>query len=159
MPLSPVAEAIAHVEGWFNQGPPTVAQINNNPGNLIYAGQRGARPAPVVGPDGKTRIFAAWATPAEGEAALERDLQAKAKLGFSLERTIQAWLGNTKVANAEGDPVLYTSIVAARVGADPSTPLADLLPFGPAALPMAPATGSPGQPKPRPGGSLPPKAA
>lgn len=127
--LSPVARAIAKVEGYFSTAKRrTVAQRLNNPGNLIYRGQRGAKPEPVIGTDKKVRTFARFESAAAGELALERDLWAKANRGLTLEETIQVWLGNTKVKNAEGDPVLYTELVASQLGVDPETPLRSLLP-------------------------------
>lgn len=127
MALSSIARAIAEVEGYFKPG--TVAARLNNPGNLVYVGQQGATPAPITGADGRVRTFARFASPEAGEAALDRDLALKAGRGLTIEQTIQAWLGNTTVKNAEGDPILYTHLVASRLGVSPSTPLADVL-FG-----------------------------
>lgn len=62
----------------------------NNPGDLMFAHQRNATPHPVIGVDGKTRIYAAFPTLADGIAALriQIGLDASAARHETLEQFI-----------------------------------------------------------------------
>jgi hypothetical protein len=68
--VTSIAAAIKNQEGY---APGTLAYTNNNPGNLVFAGQAGATP----GAGG----FAAFATPAAGDQALDNQINLDATRG------------------------------------------------------------------------------
>jgi len=113
--VSSLASAIRDVEGYN----PNFA-ANNNPGNLIYVGQKGA----TLGAGG----FAKFPTPEAGEAALEWQIQNYIDRGYNLTTFLNTWAPpNTK--NAAGGAQTsqmtsnYISRVSAATGIDPSVPL------------------------------------
>ena len=77
--LQDLMNAIARMEGFFNTGN-TVAKRNNNPGNLMYAGQRGA-----IGKDSSG--FAIFGSIEDGWAALKRQIELDAGRGHTKQFT------------------------------------------------------------------------
>lgn len=129
--LSELGLAIAKQESDWDYDPNekmAVAERLNNPGNLIYAGQRGATPFPVVGADGKTRVFAKWNTKEEGEAGLERQLRVDALRGHTIKSLARKWLGGSPLPTAEGNPTVYAVNIAARLKVPVDTPIAQVWP-------------------------------
>ena len=113
---SSLASTIQTLEGWY---PGSLSYRLNNPGNLMYAGQAGAVPYPVVGSDGKTRVYAQFPDYATGEAALERQISLDASRGLSISSFAQ------KYAPLEdgNDPTSYAAHLATAAGLPVSAPL------------------------------------
>lgn len=85
----------------------------NNPGDLMFAGQLGASPYPVVGTDGKTRIYASFPTVAEGLAALRVQIYLNANRdGDTLDRFIYRYAP----ASDQNDPGSYLAGVMTALG-------------------------------------------
>ncbi len=97
-------------------GQPGVTQLaaqNNNPGNLRFAGQQGAKP----GAGG----YASFPSPEAGYAALQNQIQIDTKKGLTLQQYI------TKYAPpSENDTAGYIAKAAQAVGVDPKTPLSQI---------------------------------
>lgn len=77
--LPMIAKEIARIEGYGVKGSP--AQRNNNPGNLVYVGQKGAMKVPGS-------RFAKFKTPQDGFNALQNQIMLDAKRGHTLETFI-----------------------------------------------------------------------
>jgi len=136
-----MAKAITQMEGTYPPGSTvggvyypngTPAYQNNNPGNLMYAGQTGASPGGAAG-------FAKFDTLADGQAALNNQIQYNINKGMTLQ---QFFAG---VPNANGQLVggyapggtsnaagavqtnaatqNYINFVAQQTGLDPNVPL------------------------------------
>jgi hypothetical protein len=105
-----MAAAIQQIEGWF---PGSVAYTNNNPGNLIYAGQPGA----TLGPNG----FAVFPTYDAGEQALLNQLNLDQSRGLTISQEMAKW---APAGQGSNDPVSYANQVAAALGVSPDTTLA-----------------------------------
>lgn len=102
------------MEGWFKTG--TLAQRNNNPGNLRSSSL-------AIGSD--SRGFAIFPDANTGWAALERQIQLDAARGHTLKSFI------TKYAPpGENDTASYLRYLTAKLGADANTFLADLIGSG-----------------------------
>lgn len=71
-----LANSIAQMEGFYTPG--TIANRNNNPGNLRYAGNQVGQESTVNGK------FATFATPDDGWMALQSYIQSKANSGQTL---------------------------------------------------------------------------
>ncbi len=115
-----IAQAIQQQEGYF---PGSLAYRNNNPGNLIYAGQPGASP----GAGG----FAAFTSYDAGYQAMVNQISLDASRGTDASgnptTTISELL--TSWAPPSQNPNLYTSYipgVASSTGFDPNAPLSSL---------------------------------
>lgn len=106
-----IAATIQQVEGYY---PGSIAYRNNNPGNLIYAGQAGA----VPGAGG----FAKFATYQDGLDALNSQIQLYAGRGL----TIQQMMNVYAPAGDGNNPGAYANQVAAALGVGPDTALTDL---------------------------------
>jgi hypothetical protein len=106
-----IAGTIQNVEGYY---PGSVAYSNNNPGNLIYAGQSGA----VPGAGG----FAKFATYQDGLDALNNQIQLYAGRGL----TIQQMMNVYAPVGDGNNPEAYASQVAGALGVSPDTSLTDL---------------------------------
>jgi hypothetical protein len=108
-----ISQAIATMEGWFKPG--TIAQRNNNPGNLRMWGN-----LPVV--DG----YAVFPTPDAGWAALNRQVDLNISRGLSLQEFFSGkagvYGGYAPAADAN-DPRGYAQYVAGQIGVDPTIPL------------------------------------
>jgi len=74
---------IARHEGWDSPG--SLVRRLHNPGALTYANQPNATPG--------IRGFAAFDSDESGWAALRRDLDAKARLRWTLRTTMEHWCG------------------------------------------------------------------
>lgn len=112
-----IAEAIARMEGYFQPG--SLAQRNNNPGNLRSWGSR-----PIVGG------YAKFETPEEGWAALKQQIRRNIDRGLNLLEFFSGkpgvYAGYSPAAD-RNDPVNYARFVARQAGIDVTTPLKDLL--------------------------------
>jgi hypothetical protein len=120
--IEKLAEAIATMEGFYKPG--SVANRLNNPGNLVYAGQRFAKARPITGADGKVRTYCKFEEAEEGWKAMHRQLRLFAGRGLTLLETIQKW-----APREDGnDPDGYAAFVARRLGSvDLETPLREII--------------------------------
>jgi hypothetical protein len=113
-----LASAIAQMEGYNTPG--TLAQRNNNPGNL--------RSAP--GQTGSSGGFAVFDTPAAGWAALDSQINTNVGRGLTLNEFFAGkpgvYAGYAPSADSN-NPAGYASFVASQTGADPNVPLSSLL--------------------------------
>jgi hypothetical protein len=106
-----IAGVIQQQEGYY---PGSLAYQNNNPGNLIYAGQPGA----TQGAGG----FAAFPDYQAGLDALNNQIQLYAARGLSIQQMMNIYAPATQAGN---NPALYASRIAAALGVSPDTPLLD----------------------------------
>ena len=104
-----------------------LARVNNNPGNLRLAGQRGAS-------DGEGG-FARFNTPEEGVEALRSDIRAKitgnspairGKLGRDAETLLDV-ISVFAPKEDSNDPNSYAQFVAKQLGISPNEPVANLV--------------------------------
>lgn len=109
--LQDLANAMAQMEGVNVTG--SLAQRNNNPGNLKFANQAGA-----IGQD--SNGFAIFDSLADGQAALLNQLNLYADRGMTLEQAI-----STYAPSSENDTSNYLSFVSSQTGISPSDPLAN----------------------------------
>jgi len=107
-----IAAAIQQQEGYY---PGSLAYINNNPGNLIYAGQAGA----TQGQGG----FAKFPDYTTGLQALWNQIQLYASRGMTIQEMMNVYAPAGQGGN---DPVLYAQNVAAAVQSTPDTLLTDV---------------------------------
>lgn len=112
-----MAATIQTIEGWR---PGTISYTNNNPGNLVYAGQPGA----TLGPGG----FAVFSSYADGENALIRQLNLDASRGLTISQEMAKW---APAGQGSNDPVAYAAQVAAAEGVSVDTPLTAAFASGP----------------------------
>jgi len=114
-----IAGAIQTQEGWY---PGSVSYQNNNPGNLVYAGQPGA----TLGVGG----FAAFSSYADGQAALVNQIQLDATRGTDVNgnptTTLSQLIGSWAPASDGNDTAAYIANVSAATGYDPSASLSSL---------------------------------
>lgn len=104
-----IAASIAQMEGANVTG--SLAQRNNNPGNLRYVGQTGA----TQGQGG----FAAFATPEAGQQALIDQVNLDASRGLTLAQFLAKF-----APPSENDTTNYIQFVSSQTGIDPNEPLA-----------------------------------
>lgn len=90
-----------------------LAYVNNNPGNLRFAGQAGA----TQGDGG----FARFSTPEAGFRALQNQIRLDAGRGLTLDKFINKYAPPT-----ENNTSQYLTQVASRLGVDPDEPLTSL---------------------------------
>ena len=107
-----IAGVIQQQEGYY---PGSLAFQNNNPGNLIFAGQAGATP----GAGG----FARFATYDDGLNALQNQIQLYASRGLTIQGMMNVY---APAAQAGNNPSLYAANVAGAFGVSPDTRLVDL---------------------------------
>ena len=119
--IEKLAEAIATMEGFFIAG--SVAQRCNNPGNLVFVGQRHAKGHSITGKDGKIRTYCQFENPEQGWDAMKRQLRLFAGRGLTLLETIQKWAP----ACDGNEPHGYAAFVSKRVGVDLRTRLEDII--------------------------------
>lgn len=117
--VSTIANTITKVEGYFTPGTPgypngSLAYQNNNPGNLVYAGQAGASP----GAGG----FAYFPTLAAGQQALQNQIQLYAAQGMSIQDMMNIYAP----ASNGNDPTGYAQTIANSLGVTPDTSLLSL---------------------------------
>jgi hypothetical protein len=103
---------IAQIEGWFV--PNSLAQRNNNPGNLRFVGQAGA----VQGEGG----FAKFATPDDGFNALNNQISLDASRGLDVSGFL-----NKYAPSSENDTNNYISLFTKMLGVSPTDKLSDIL--------------------------------
>jgi len=108
-----ISQAIATMEGFFKPG--SVAERNNNPGNLRSWGTR-----PIA------NGYAVFESPEAGWAALRQQVNLNIGRGLSLQEFFGGkpgvYAGYAPAAD-KNDPTGYAVYVATRVGLDPSIPL------------------------------------
>jgi hypothetical protein len=121
--FSAVANAIQAQEGYY---PGSIAYRNNNPGNLMYAGQPGA----TSGPGG----FAVFPDYQTGYNALLNQISLDASRG----ETISQFISKYAPAAGGNDPTTYASNVAAALVLSPGDPLASAAGGAAASDSMAP---------------------
>jgi hypothetical protein len=118
--VNAIAQAIQTQEGYY---PGSLAYTNNNPGNLVYAGQAGASP----GAGG----FASFSSYTAGYQALLNQINLDATRGTDVNgnptTTVAQLIGSWAPASdpANNTPA-YVSSVAAQTGFDPSASLFSL---------------------------------
>jgi hypothetical protein len=114
--VSSIAQAIAQMEGYNSPG--TLAQRNNNPGNLRSgAGQIGTSGGFAVFPDAAT-----------GWAALDNQVQLNINRGLTLDQFFaggNGYPGYAPSADAN-NPAQYASFVGSQVGISTTVPLSQL---------------------------------
>lgn len=103
-----VAASISQMEGYNVAG--SLAQRNNNPGNLRFVGQAGA----VQGQGG----FAAFPTPEAGQQALLDQINLDASRGMTLTQFV-----NSYAPPSENDTSNYLNFVSSQTGIDPNSSL------------------------------------
>ena len=112
---SPLAQSIADFEGYGKQG--SVAQRNNNPGNLRAGpGQTGT----------DEKGYAIFPDAATGWAALEKQITSKSGKGLTLQEFFGGKPGvypGYAPAADRNNPQQYAATVAQRLGVDPTAPL------------------------------------
>jgi hypothetical protein len=136
--MNKLIEAIARMEGFFVKG--SVPEIANNPGDLIFLKQHGAKPFPVTGKDGKVRTYCAFSTPEDGWEALKN--QVRLTLSRHPDITVIQFIGGQRDAKGElltggypgwapgsdaNNPASYAAFVARFVGVDANTKLATIV--------------------------------
>lgn len=111
--LTQLALAIQQQEGYYAG---SLAYRNNNPGNLMYAGQAGA-----TGKDGSG--FAVFPDYQTGFDALLRQIQLDAGRGD----TFYSFTADYAPASDGNNPTAYAQFLASQMGVDPNSTLADAL--------------------------------
>lgn len=123
--VTAVANAIQTQEGFY---PGSVSYTNNNPGNLMYAGQAGA----TAGPGG----FAVFSTYAAGYQALQNQITLDAVRGTDANgmpvNTLGDLISSWAPASAGNDTASYISSVTQQTGYSASD---DLLSLGSGTVP------------------------
>jgi hypothetical protein len=118
-PLNPnlekLKQAIAQREGFAHIG--SVPNRTNNPGDLIFVHQHGAKPYYVLGRDGIYRVYASFETSEEGWAALEAQIKLDAARGETLEQFIEKY----SPASDGNDPESYLAFVMRELGIEDKT--------------------------------------
>ena len=103
--------------GNSNKYMPTIADTNNNPGNLK---------------DPSTGKFRTFSSPEEGYAALLNDFQVKidgkSKTGLNAKSTLYDWAQKYAPSTDNNDPGQYTANLANSLGIRPDTTLGELQP-------------------------------
>jgi hypothetical protein len=110
--LSTVASAIQTQEGYY---PGSLSYVNNNPGNLMAAGQPGCTAT--------SSGFCSFPTFAQGWQALLNQISLDASRGMS----ISDFTASYAPASAGNDPVTYAQNIANAVGLSPSDSLSDAI--------------------------------
>jgi hypothetical protein len=119
--LEQLAQAIARYEGFYltpeeckarSMVYPSIPQRYNNPGDLMFAGQPGARPSGTRGADGKLRAYAIFETVEQGWSALYAQIRKDAARGLNLRQFIAKYAPDTD----GNDPSSYAAFVARELG-------------------------------------------
>lgn len=116
--VNALASAIQTQEGYY---PGSLAYVNNNPGNLVYAGQPGA----TQGAGG----FAAFSSYNGGLTALKNQITLDATRGTDINgnpTTTTGQLLTSWAPPSQNDTAAYISSVATQTGYDPDAPLSSL---------------------------------
>jgi len=117
--ISTLAAAIQQQEGYY---PGSLAYQNNNPGNLMPAGQPGCTP----GAGG----FCSFPSYDAGYAALVNQLNIDASRGYTLLQFTTKYLGgdpNNPGTAPGGDPNVYAANLAAAAGVSVNDPLSSAI--------------------------------
>lgn len=112
-----ISLAIARMEGFYKAG--SLAQKNNNPGNLRSWGDR-----PVV------KGYAKFPSVEDGFAALRRQIELLIGRGLTMYEFFGGKRGVYPGYAPSGDgnkPKEYAEFVARQVGVDPNVPLRDVI--------------------------------
>lgn len=112
--IQDLANSIATFEGFYVPG--SIANRNNNPGNLRYAANQIGQENTVNGK------FATFATPEEGWAALQSHITTKANSGQTLREFLYQYAPPTE-NNTSG----YLNYVSGQLGVSADTGLADIV--------------------------------
>lgn len=95
-----------------------IAWVHNNPGNLKYVGQEGASRGEPAEDGGH---WAAFESPEEGLAALQRQVQLDASRGMTTRQFIGKY-----APPSSNDTDTYIRQASQQLGVDPDTPLGDV---------------------------------
>jgi hypothetical protein len=114
-PIDILIAAIEQREGFGIPG--ALPTRINNPGDLIFAHQHNAIPHAVAGKDGKTRIYAAFLTLADGLNALRIQICLNASRGDTLAQ----FIGRYAPASDGNDPTSYLAAVMRALGVTDAT--------------------------------------
>ena len=120
--INTVATAVQTQEGYY---PGTLAYTNDNPGNLVFAGQAGA----TQGAGG----FAAFPDYATGYNALLNQINLDASRGYTILQFTTKYLGgdpNNPGVAPGGDPNVYAANIAAAAGVTPNDLLSTAIASG-----------------------------
>ena len=110
--VNTIAQTIQQQEGYY---PGSLAYTNNNPGNLVYAGQSGA----TQGAGG----FAKFPDYSTGYPALLNQIQLYASRGMTIQDMMNVY---APAGQGSNNPTVYAATIANAVGASPDTALTDL---------------------------------
>lgn len=113
--MTTIASAIETQEGYY---PGSLAYVNNNPGNLMAAGQPGCTPTAAG--------FCSFTSFADGWQALLNQIQLDASRG----ETISQFAAKYAPAAGGNDPTTYAANLAASVGLSPDDPLSAAIAAG-----------------------------
>jgi hypothetical protein len=111
--LSKIAESIATLEGYYRPG--TLAQRKNNPGNLVFVGQEGAKKDP------QSR-FASFDSTEAGWNALKRQVLLDASRGKTLQEFVYKYAPPT-----ENNSARYLTNLSRETGIPPDSILSKYL--------------------------------
>jgi hypothetical protein len=115
MAIVDIANTIANAEGWNVSG--SLAQRNNNPGNLVYIGPSMLGESATPGAGG----FARFTDPNSGFMALENQISLDASRGLTVQQFIN------KYDNVPSEQQNYLNIFQTQLGASPSDSLTSLI--------------------------------
>lgn len=127
--INDLAQAMANVESGGSST--SLAARNNNPGNLVYAGQPGSTGKDANG-------FAIFSTYDAGYTAevnqISLDLSRGTDINGNPTTTLTQLLSSWAPASAGNNPSAYAATVGAATGIDPNSPLLSVLSDGSGAL-------------------------
>ncbi len=116
--IQTIASTIQQVEGYY---PGSLAYINNNPGNLVLAGQSGATAGQGQAAPGLP--FAAFPSYQDGLNALNAQIQNYASRGLTIAQMMQIYAPGDDPVN---NPTSYAATIANALGVTPDTVLTDI---------------------------------
>ena|ERR1700693_2893249 len=114
MAIQDLMNSIAQMEGFNTPG--TIAQRNNNPGNLRYA------PTQIGSENTVNGTFATFATPQDGYSALQSYIQNKASSGDTLRSFIY-----TYAPPSENNTSNYLNYLSGQLGVGADASLSEVL--------------------------------
>lgn len=117
---SAIDSAIAQFEGYNTPG--TIANRQNNPGNIMFGPFAQAHGATGAGTGG----IAVFPDVASGQAATDALVSSYALQGFSIQDLINKWSPPNAPGNTPESTANYTAAVASAAGVPASTPLTTL---------------------------------
>jgi hypothetical protein len=116
-PVEALASAIATQEGWFV--PDSPPDVHNNPGDLRYAAQIGARTPPPT----NNQPIAQFENEDYGVTALFRQIWLQVAQGQTVRQIIEQW-----APPSENNTAAYLRNVLTWTGLPADTPVLELLP-------------------------------